>query len=316
MYIFIYITDILEKVAKVFEILKTSQELILWLYSILTSIASTIVAYFFKLKPDIDYYNKAKHHQNHPHIHTKLQAKESTPINIKHDSFPRLVNLPEQIINLGFKEITYSLFFGVFLSGINIIQRVIQSGSTPKSEQYSLEDVIILNVTMGISAFFLTAIVFLYFSYENDNISLFIKGIGSQIFSSYLAGIAIIEVISHFDTFEKLRSPQLMMVFCHLMFIMVSFIETYIDLLIAGCFRKLDNHYKEFADIYENASKNALRSLVFNLALSSIAIFANLKKIPEISSLYTLVPMVLFNLYCLVSIRLKLFKASVEGKYV
>jgi len=224
-----------------------------------------------------------------------------------------LVRLDKQQEVLGWPEIGNAFLFGVFLSGINILQRVYLSTSAPGLEK---RDVIILNITMGISAFFLTSTLLLFISYESEKISLFIRGFGKRVLFLYLTGLALIEVVSHFDTFSSFGSPIIMLAFSHLMFFSVSVIETIIDLQIAACFDKVSNHYKEYAEIYRDASKYALITLGFNLVLSVAALLAYFRVIPNIDSLNTIFAMSFLNLYFLFSVRLKIIKASVQESNV
>lgn len=229
------------------------------------------------------------------------------------DTMSHLVPLGRQEEAFGWGEIGIAFLFSFFLSGVNIYQRYNLHTS---AEGLTDKDVVTLNVTMGVSAFFLTATMLLFVSKESEKISLFVKGIARRIVVLYLLGLGFIEVVSHFDTVKSFNSSLLMLAFSHLMFFSVSVVETMIDLQIAACFKKVSNHYKEYAEIYMDAGKWALWTLAINFGLSLCAILAYLHLMPNVDGVNTLLGMTLINLYFLLSIRAKIIRVGQLEEHV
>ncbi len=220
-------------------------------------------------------------------------------------NIPALVQLEKHRDSFGGWEILYAFIFGAFLSGINLIQRIsiFGEGSGPNID---FKQVVVLNVSMGVSAFFLTAAMLLFLSHESEKISLFIKGVSRNIVLLYLVAIGFIEVISHFDSFKFSARPIILLVLSHSMFFVVGLIETIIDLNIAMCFNKISNHYSGHARIYKKAGLYALISVIGNFVLAFIAILVYAFKRKTTDDVWTLSLMGALNLYFLIDIRRKI----------
>lgn len=200
------------------------------------------------------------------------RTASSKPFQPDNRRIPQLVDLKPEPGKFGGREIKYAAIFALMIAAVNIAQRVVLSKSKTESqaEALSLIDGIWLNLSMGVSVFFLTSAVLLFLSYESAKISMFIRGVTSKITFWYVFSLCFVIVASHADSF--IPNKAVIMIIGQIMLFAVCIIETMIDLKLAACFERISDHFGTQADIFKQAAKYAIIIFFANLVLAGLSV--------------------------------------------
>ncbi|MCI0563828.1 MAG: toll/interleukin-1 receptor domain-containing protein, partial [Nitrososphaera sp.] len=234
------------------------------------------------------------------------RAAEDTDKPPEQDSY-ELVPLDSEPGEFGKKEIIGAGIFGLAIAGINIGQRLWLS----RGEEFIPWDMLLVNASMGISVFFLTASVLLFLSYESAKVALFISGVTRKIAYWYLSSICLVIVASHIDSFVPI--PSLIAVTSHGMLFVVCVVETVIDLKLAACFDKISDHFYEYAEAFREAARRAIAIFIANLVwtgLVTLDLLALSGKYLSRTDDFVVGLLFLWNLFALIKTRYRIMSIS------
>jgi hypothetical protein len=164
-----------------------------------------------------------------------------------------LVDLTPEHDDAGWVEIVFSFCFGLFIGTINLVQKYIELRQNGKSYDAISTPTWELNLILFVGVFLLTTDYLLFLSQESSKISLYIKRVTRFVSFYYLAALAGIVIVAHFDSF--LKDEHLTLNFGHTMIFFVSIVQWVIAITTVHCFEQNKDHYPEHVESHKKIAK-------------------------------------------------------------